>query len=198
MKMFFEQLILFCLILGIGSCGQKKESDLEIKISANQAIVLEYDAYSCLQLLTGIRGTDGTYVTPEIKGPVVTFNNMSFKWKKTSKLYISQAKIKFKGSGIRGGETSCDLTKDLYYLFEADSTVNSPALYSNGTFFSAGTITTNPKCRITCSMPLANPNVPEIAATGELVVKATEVNNEGTTDEKYFRVRSNYQVRVTP
>lgn len=179
------------------SCGKKADSNLVVSLVPSDSIVLEFDAYSCTQIVTGIVGVDGQRVGPDIKGPVVLFNKMTMEWKKTSKLYIHDASIRFRGSGIQGGEAVCNITADLPALFESSAAGNS-SYYSNGGFIQKGKVTSNPNCRVACSLPLANPDVPEISATGELTVKASEVANEGTDDEKYYRVKSRVTVHVRP
>lgn len=196
------KVILLGSLLGIvGSCGKKPESDLVLKLSPNESLVLEMDAYSCGQVLDGIVTDTGTYVTPKYKGPVVQFNRFSMQWKKSTKLFVHQAKIKFLGSGIQGGEATCDLTSSLKEFFEREVTAQTQSplnIYSGDTFLGAGTITSNPKCRVACSVPLTDPERPEITASGEITVKASELTNEGAEDEKYFRVKSNFRIRVVP
>jgi len=199
----------------LGSCGKKPDSDLVIKISPNESLVLEMSAYSCQQIVDGIK-TDNGVIDPAIKGPVVLFNKLSLQWKRSTKLFIHQAKIKFTGSGIQGGESSCELTQYLPSFFESTAETISlrvpatpattamplnqlqAAMYNASTFEAAGTIVSNPKCRVACSLPLVNAENPEISAAGELTVKASELTNEGTEEEKYFRIKSKFKIRVVP
>ena len=197
-KSFFSKLFfLMTLFITVGSCGKKVDSSLIVKMIPSETLVLEFNAFSCLQIVTGIRTSDG-FVTPAIQGPLIQFNRMTLEWtKSTSKLFLNSAKIKFRGVGIKGGETVCDLTGELPSLFEAREANNS-AIYSAGGFNTKGKITSNPDCRIVCSMPLESSEVTEISATGELTIKGSELTNEGTESEKYFRVRSRLIVSVRP
>lgn len=197
-----SKIILLGSLLGIvGSCGKKQESDLVLKISPPDSLVIEMDAFSCGQWLEGIVTDTGAYVTPKYKGPVVQFNSFSMEWKRSSKLFITQAKIKFTGSGIQGGETTCELTSSLRDFFERDTTAqtqNPVGIFSGQAFLGKGIVTINPKCNVVCSIPLANEDRPEISASGEMMVKASELTNEGKEDEKYFRVKSTFRIRVVP
>lgn len=184
------------LFISLASCSKSKQSDLIIKLQPKESLVLEMNAYSCFQVRTGINLRD-KYVEPDFPGPVVMFNKMTLEWTKTTKLFIHSVQIKFRGAGIAGGSTTCNITPDLPALFE-DSTVNSTALYDQGTFLGKGVVTSHPRCRVVCSLPLADPDFPDIAATGEVIVKASEVTNEGAENEKYFRIRSRFNVSVRP
>ena len=187
------------VFLIIASCGAKKEDELEVRLMPKDSLVLEFNAYSCLQILEGIRTIDG-FVTPAIAGPVVQFNKMTLKWKKNTKLYIHYAKMKFRGAGIAGGETKCDFTNDLPSLFESTEAANT-GKYTEGAIqenMANQVISSNPRCRIACSIPLADPDYPEIAGSGELTVKASEVTNEGKETEKYFRVKSRFKISIQP
>lgn len=181
----------------LGSCAQQDDSSLVINFIPKETLVLDFSAFSCRQVLEGVRTADGAYVTPIITGPVVQFNRISMEWKKTTKLALHTIQIKFKGSGIEGGSTKCDLTYDLPALFET-STEGNTVSFDNGIFQGKGKIYTNSKCRIACSIPLEDPEVPEISAVGEVIVKASEITNEGTDNEKIFRVRTRINVRVRP
>jgi hypothetical protein len=89
----------------------------------------------------------------------------------------------------------------LYEFFETPdaASIQSPTgIYSAGIFSGKGIVTSNPRCRVACSLPLANPDHPEISASGELTVNASEVTNEGSESEKYFRVKSKFRIRITP
>lgn len=198
LKSFFSKLVfLTFLFMGLGSCGTKVDNSLIIKLIPSDTLVLEFNAYSCQQIEAGIRTANG-FLTPAIEGPIVQFNRMTLEWKKsTSKLFVNSAKIKFRGAGIKGGETICDLTGELPSLFET-SAANNSAIYSAGGFNTKGKITSNPNCRIVCSMPLENTETPEISATGELTIKGSELTNEGTESEKYFRVKSRVTISVKP
>jgi hypothetical protein len=184
------------LFLGLSSCGQKADSGLIVKLIPKESLVLEFNAYTCLQIIEGIRTIDG-FVAPAVTGPVVQFNRMSMQWTKDTKLYVHSAKIKFRGGGIKGGETICDLTNDLPFLFESTGANNS-GKYEAGGFLKPETANSNPKCRVVCSLPLENEEQPEISATGELIVKASEVSNEGEESEKVFRVKSKFRVTIKP
>jgi hypothetical protein len=197
-QLVFKAGLLALLFGGLASCGKKAEESLIIKMIPKESLVLEFNAYSCIQILNGIRTVDGGYATPDVSGPVVLFNKMSIQWTKDTKLYVHMLKIKFKGGGIAGGETTCDLTRDFPALFEYPINNPNDAYFEAGGFKEKGTIVSNPKCRLACSIPLADPEKPEIAATGEVLVKATEVTDEGTEKEKNFRVRSRFIVRVLP
>lgn len=193
-----------CLVLSsllvFGSCAQKTDSALEINIIPKQSIVLEFNAYSCQQYVdnNGIyRLPDGTQVPPAVAGPVVQFNRMNIKWKKSSKLFIHTLQIKFRGAGIAGGEAKCDLTAELSPLFESAAAGNS-AIFESGGFKGAGTINSHPRCRVICPLPLADPDVPEISAVGEVIMKASEITNEGTDQEKIYRIRTRMTVVVRP
>lgn len=182
----------------LSSCSKKLSDDLEIKISPAETIVLGLNAYSCAQI---VRGEVGFNYTPEFSAPIVVFNKFTMKWKKSTKLIINQVKIKFRGAGIAGGESTCDLTGEIGPYFES---TNALALqdpldtYSGGTFTQKGTIVSDPRCRVICNVPLQDPEVPEINANGELLVRATELTNEGQDNEKYYRVKSRFTLKVVP
>lgn len=204
------------LLVAVGSCGKKPQDDLVLKIVPTETLVLELNAYSCDQIIEGINNeTGGGVVDPSIRGPVVLFNRMSMQWKKNTKLIVHQAKIRFTGVGLQGGESSCELTQYLNSFFESEEAigVRVPAvtsadpteneirkknLFLGGMFMAPGTITSNPRCRIACPLSLANPDRPEISASGELTVKASELTNEGAENEKYYRVKSTFRIRVVP
>lgn len=195
--------ILLSSLLGIlGSCGKKPDSDLIIKLSPPDSPILQMDAYSCAQRIEGITDTTtGNPVTPKYKGPVVIFNRMTMEWKKSTKLFVTQAKIIFRGSGIQGGEETCELSPSFFDFFERETsaaTQSPTGIYSADTFLGKGIVTTNPKCRVICSVTLADPERPEISASAELSVRAVELTNEGKEDEKYFRVKSTFRARIVP
>lgn len=197
---FLRSLLLLSSLVGLGSCAQKSDSALEIRMTPKESIVLEFNAYSCQQFVDNngqYRLPDGTQVPPAIQGPVVQFNRMSIQWKKSTKLFIHTLQIKFRGAGIAGGEQKCDLTAELTPLFES-AAANNAAVYESGGFTKAGTITSHPRCRVVCPIALSNTDVPEITATGEVTLKASEITNAGTDQEKIYRVKTRMTVLIKP
>jgi hypothetical protein len=85
----------------------------------------------------------------------------------------------------------------LLALFESTNANNS-AIFKGGEFLAKGKITSNPNCRIPCSLPLVDPEKPEIMATGELIIKASEVAGSGTDEEVWHRVRSTFNFIIKP
>jgi hypothetical protein len=189
----------------LSSCGKTADNTLKVSFQPKESLVIEKSVYSCFQsvvLRGGFLDRNGNLVPPEVQGPLVQFNRLKMEWTRNNKLYIHSLQIRFRGAGISGGESVCDLSTELMWLFEKEGPtgdrVNDPALYDAGTFFKKGEIISNPLCRIACPIALADMNVPEISAVGEVTVKGTEVTDEGTDEEKVFRVRTRVNVIVRP
>lgn len=197
------QILWMFLFITLASCGEPAEQTLIIALSPMETLVVETPkTLSCKAQLTGTGSTTDPFPGGDVSGPLIKFNRFAMEWTKASTtLYINSARIVFTSQGISGGQVSCDLTEQLPFLFEGSSSVNAnadPTIFTNGAFIQKGKIVSNPVCRIPCTIPLADPNVPEITAFGELVVKGTEVINEGEINEVNYRVRSRFVVRIIP
>ncbi len=198
-KVHMIKLILIGTLFGtLSSCGKKGDQSLIVKLVPKDTLVLEVPAaYSCMQIVAGIQTSDGNLV-PEVAGPLIQFNRMSLEWTKENiPLHVHSAKLKIIGNGIVGGETTCDLTLQLLPLFES-SDANNSNIFKGGEFLKNGRIDSNPNCRIPCSIPLVDPEKPEIMATGELIVKASEIASSGTDEEVWHRVRSSFRFVIKP
>lgn len=196
-KYIFFVLITFLTITEL-SCGKKAPEDLVIKISPDDSYVLDLNAYSCSQTVRGVG--PGSLEGPSISGPIVLFNKMTLEWKKSTELYIAQVKFKFTSNGITGGESVCDITGEIPALFEVGRYGEQTPTdsFKNSTFVKSGTVFSNPLCRIACNIPLINKEVPEISGSGELTIKAFELTNKGAENERYYRVRSKFRVKISP
>lgn len=200
LKSLVSKLTVFSALFGVlSSCGKKSEQFLIVKLVPKDTLVLEVPAaYSCLQIVSGISSSTGGVVTPEVAGPLIQFNRMTMEWTKENvPLHVHSAKLVIRGSGIAGGETTCDLTLQVAPLFES-SAANNSAYFKGGEFLAKGKITSNPNCRIPCTVPLDDPDKPEIMATGELTVKASEVANLDTDEEVWHRVKSTFRFIIKP
>ena len=180
------------------SCNKSAPQDLVIKITPEDSYVLDLNAYSCAQIVRGIG--PGSIEGPAISGPIVIFNKMSLEWKKSTELFIAQAKFKFTSAGITGGESTCDITGEIPALFEVGRyDQQSPKnIFVTSTFGGQGSVESNPNCKVVCNIPLVNRDVPEINGSGELTIKAFELTNKGKEDERYYRVKSKFRVKISP